>query len=64
VIALRASAWVASAVSAADLPVVARDAVRGPAVLAESDCTLWIPPGWHAEPAAGGALVLRRADAR
>jgi N-methylhydantoinase A/oxoprolinase/acetone carboxylase beta subunit len=64
VIALRASARVASPVSTADLPVVARDAVRGPAVLAEPDCTLWIPPGWHAVPAAGGALVLRRAGAR
>jgi N-methylhydantoinase A/oxoprolinase/acetone carboxylase beta subunit len=33
----------------------------GPAVIAEPDCTIWVPEGWQAEPGAAGAIVLRRA---
>ena len=40
----------------------ARGAV-GPAVIAEPDCTIWVPEGWPAEPGAAGALVLRRSAA-
>jgi hypothetical protein len=31
-------------------------------VIAEEDCTIWVPEGWTAEPGAVGALVLRRWD--
>jgi N-methylhydantoinase A/oxoprolinase/acetone carboxylase beta subunit len=60
VIAVRATATVASPVSPADLPPAAREAATGPCVLAEPDCTIWVPAGWSAAPAVGGALVLRR----
>lgn len=40
----------------------ARGFLRGPKVLAEPDCTVWIPEGWVARPGAGGALVIRRED--
>jgi N-methylhydantoinase A len=35
---------------------------RGPAVIAEADCTIWVPDGWVAHPGAAGALVLGRED--
>jgi hypothetical protein len=41
--------------------VIERDAVRGPAVVAEADCTVWIPAGWHADPGPTGAWILVRA---
>jgi N-methylhydantoinase A/oxoprolinase/acetone carboxylase beta subunit len=37
-----------------------RAAVTGPAVVAEADCTIWVPDGWTGRPADGGALVLER----
>jgi N-methylhydantoinase A/oxoprolinase/acetone carboxylase beta subunit len=61
VIALRATARVASPVRPEDLPAPTRAPVHGPAILAEDDCTIWVPPGWTGMPAEGGALVLRRA---
>jgi N-methylhydantoinase A/oxoprolinase/acetone carboxylase beta subunit len=64
VIALRARATLPPAVDLDDLPVVraALDHPRsGPVVLAEPDCTVWIPEGWTAEGGVAGALVLRRA---
>jgi N-methylhydantoinase A/oxoprolinase/acetone carboxylase beta subunit len=60
VTALRATARIASPVRFADLPAAPRLPEQGPAVVAEDDCTIWIPPGWLGAPAAGGALVLRR----
>jgi N-methylhydantoinase A/oxoprolinase/acetone carboxylase beta subunit len=60
VIALRARATIASPIAVADLPAPRRAAVEGPAVIAEADCTTWVPPGWRAEPGVAGALVLRR----
>ena len=60
VVALRATARVASPVDVGDLPAGDRSPVSGPAVVAEPDCTIWVPDGWRAEPAPGGALVLRR----
>jgi len=60
VVAVRARAWVDSPVGVADLPEVERDGAVGPAVVAEADCTIWVPDGWVAEPGAAGALVLRR----
>jgi N-methylhydantoinase A/oxoprolinase/acetone carboxylase beta subunit len=60
VIALRARAALPSPIAATDLPAPARHRIDGPAALAEPDCTTWIPPGWRAEPAAAGALLIRR----
>jgi N-methylhydantoinase A/oxoprolinase/acetone carboxylase beta subunit len=61
VVAVRARAWVESPVQMADLPTPERSGAVGPAVIAEPDCTIWVPGGWVAEPGAAGALVLRRA---
>ena len=63
VIALRATARLASPVSMDDLPPVERTGVIGPAVVAEADCTIWVPDGWQAEPHPSGALVLTRTGA-
>jgi N-methylhydantoinase A/oxoprolinase/acetone carboxylase beta subunit len=61
VVALRARAAVAASVSVTDLPPLPeRSGGVGPLVLAEADCTIWVPPGWRADPGAIGALVLRR----
>ena len=60
IVAVRARAWVDSPVSVAELPTVERAGAIGPAVIAEPDCTIWVPEGWTAEPGAAGALVLRR----
>ena len=60
VVAVRARAWVESPVTMADLPSPERRGAHGPAVIAEPDCTIWVPDGWTAEPGAAGALVLRR----
>ncbi|MEO7836928.1 MAG: hydantoinase/oxoprolinase family protein, partial [Acidimicrobiales bacterium] len=37
-----------------------RGPVCGAAVVAEEDCTLWVPPGWTAEVGGGEAWILRR----
>lgn len=62
VVAIRATAQLPPAVDFEVLPepeaLVAP--VKGPQVLAEADCTVWIPGGWVARPGAAGALVLRR----
>ncbi len=63
VIALRARATTPSPVAVTDLPDPDRRPVIGPAVIAEADCTTWVPPGWRAEPGAAGALVLHRTGA-
>jgi N-methylhydantoinase A/oxoprolinase/acetone carboxylase beta subunit len=60
VVALRARATIASPVAVDDLPVPERRAVVGPAVVAEADCTTWVPDGWRADLGEAGALVLRR----
>jgi len=62
VIAVRASARVSSPVAIDDLPPVARSVAVGPAVIAEADCTIWVPAGWRADPGTAGALVLTRVD--
>ena len=41
-------------------PRPARAPAVGPAVVAEADCTIWVPAGWRAVPGHAGALVLRR----
>jgi N-methylhydantoinase A/oxoprolinase/acetone carboxylase beta subunit len=60
IVAVRARALSAAPLSIRDLPVADRSSARGPVVLAEPDCTIWIPGGWRAEPRALGALVLER----
>ncbi|HEY5155117.1 MAG TPA: hydantoinase/oxoprolinase family protein, partial [Acidimicrobiales bacterium] len=60
VIAVRAVARRRSPLGPGDLPGVERAGATGPAVVAEADCTIWIPEGWVARPGRGGALVLRR----
>ncbi|MEQ1788300.1 MAG: hydantoinase/oxoprolinase family protein [Acidimicrobiales bacterium] len=60
VIALRATASIASGLDVGDLPSVNRPSATGPVAIAEPDCTIWIPDGWSSEPGAAGALVLRR----
>jgi N-methylhydantoinase A/oxoprolinase/acetone carboxylase beta subunit len=62
VVAVRARAWRDSPVGVGDLPVPipSRSGAVGPAVLAEPDCTIWVPPGWEATAGAEGALILRR----
>ena len=62
VIALRATARLASPVAMDDLPAVPRTGVVGPAVIAEPDCTIWVPAGWEAVAHLSGALVLTRVD--
>jgi N-methylhydantoinase A/oxoprolinase/acetone carboxylase beta subunit len=64
VVALRATARRPSGVAWTDLPPVARAPVAGPAVLAEADCTTWVPPGWAGRVDPGGALVLERTGSR
>jgi N-methylhydantoinase A/oxoprolinase/acetone carboxylase beta subunit len=63
VVAVRATARRPSPVAATDLPPVVRHGVLGPAVIAEADCTVWVPDGWRAEPGEAGALVLQRVSA-
>jgi N-methylhydantoinase A/oxoprolinase/acetone carboxylase beta subunit len=60
VVAVRARATAAAPHSITDLPAVARGRIVGPQVVAESDCTVWVPEGWRADPSELGAWVLRR----
>lgn len=62
VVALRARARRDGPLEVGDLPVPGeRDKrVDGPAVIAETDCTIWVADGWQAEVGALGAWVLRR----
>ena len=64
VVALRATAATPAPLSIEDLPPIDRptDTVVGPAVLADPDCTTWVPDGWQTEPGVGGALVMRRSS--
>jgi len=65
VVAIRATARKASPVSIESLPVGDRTAVEGPAVIAEADCTIWVPEGWRSDPhPVSGALILTRTDWR
>jgi N-methylhydantoinase A/oxoprolinase/acetone carboxylase beta subunit len=60
VVALRATARVPAPLQPGDLPAVERRPVTGPAVVAEPDCTIWVPDGWVGRPGPGGSLVLDR----
>jgi N-methylhydantoinase A/oxoprolinase/acetone carboxylase beta subunit len=61
VVALRAKATAPAPFTVDDLGrPPSRQPASGPCVVAEPDCTLWIPDGWRAEVAAEGAWVLER----
>lgn len=58
VIALRATAR--GHVAGVDLPMPSRAGRHpGPSVIAEEDCTIWVPEGWVAQPGGGGAWIIR-----
>jgi N-methylhydantoinase A/oxoprolinase/acetone carboxylase beta subunit len=61
VVAIRARASRAAPLTVEQLPAGARPRVEGPHVAVEPDCTVWVPDGWVAEPAALGAWVMVRA---
>ncbi|MDQ4070758.1 MAG: hydantoinase/oxoprolinase family protein [Actinomycetota bacterium] len=61
VIALRATARTAPTVSQEELGGVDRRRARGPSVIAEPDCTIWVPEGWTADVAEDGSYVVTRA---
>jgi N-methylhydantoinase A/oxoprolinase/acetone carboxylase beta subunit len=60
VVALRARARRPAPLTPDELPAVVRRPLRGPEVVAEADCTVWVPDGWRADPSPLGAWVLRR----
>jgi len=60
VVALRARASRPAPLRLTDLPVPPRAVVTGPAVVAETDCTMWVPEGWTARPGATGAWMVTR----
>jgi N-methylhydantoinase A/oxoprolinase/acetone carboxylase beta subunit len=60
VVAVRARARRPAPLSYDDLgPAAEREPATGPTVLAEPDCTVWVPDGWTAEVGGGGAWILR-----
>ncbi|HEY3830710.1 MAG TPA: hydantoinase/oxoprolinase family protein [Acidimicrobiia bacterium] len=61
VIAVRARATGPTPEGIEALPAPNRDPVQGPAVVAEPDCTIWVPEGWTGEVGALGAFALTRA---
>jgi N-methylhydantoinase A/oxoprolinase/acetone carboxylase beta subunit len=62
VVALRVSARIPSPVCVDDLPPseVDRKPCRGPSVIVEPDCTIWIPEGWRGDVHPSGSLVVTR----
>jgi N-methylhydantoinase A len=64
VVALRARARREAPLDIEALPGVVRRRVVGPQVVAEADCTVWVPDGWTAEPGPLGAWILQRSAGR
>ncbi len=62
VVAVRASARHDPPLALDSLPAPDRAAVLGPEVVAEDDCTVFVAPGWRADPGPLGTLVLTRTD--
>jgi N-methylhydantoinase A/oxoprolinase/acetone carboxylase beta subunit len=60
VVALRARVTRPAPLAVDDLPALPRSTVWGPAVVAEDDCTLWVPDGWCATPGPTGAWIVER----
>jgi N-methylhydantoinase A/oxoprolinase/acetone carboxylase beta subunit len=60
VVAIRARARIDAPLDVTSLPTRDREVAVGPAVIAEPDCTIWVPAGWCARHGEAGALVLER----
>lgn len=60
IVALRARVSKAASLEISDLPEPVRATARGPVVVAEADCTLWLPEGWAATPGPTGAWIVER----
>lgn len=60
VIAVRAAVEIAAPLTIDALPPIRRAPFAGPAVMAEADCTTYLPEGWRATVAEYGAWILRR----
>jgi N-methylhydantoinase A/oxoprolinase/acetone carboxylase beta subunit len=60
VVALRVRARRPAPLAPEEMPAVERRPLRGPEVVAEPDCTVWVPDGWRADRGPLGAWVLRR----
>jgi N-methylhydantoinase A/oxoprolinase/acetone carboxylase beta subunit len=60
VVALRARVTCPAPLAVTDLPEPARAVARGPAVVPEADCTMWVPDGWMATPGPAGAWLVER----
>jgi N-methylhydantoinase A/oxoprolinase/acetone carboxylase beta subunit len=58
VVALRAKASAGAPLDPSSLPAPPRRRAEGPCVLAEADTTVWVPPGFVAEPGGGGSWVI------
>ena len=60
IVALRARARLPAPVSVEDLgpPPTRRRPTKGPTVIAEPDCTVWVPEGWTADVGPDGSWVL------
>ncbi len=60
VVIVRARVETSSPVQLADLSVPARSAHRGPAVIVEADCTIFVPKGWSTRVGPLGAYLMER----
>lgn len=60
VVALRACVRATRRVDVTGLPAPPRETGRGPRVIPEEDCTIWVPDGWRADRGEAGSLLLRR----
>jgi N-methylhydantoinase A/oxoprolinase/acetone carboxylase beta subunit len=60
IVAIRARARIDSPFDVTSLSAPSRQVAIGPAVIAEADCTIWVPSGWRARLGEAGALVLER----
>lgn len=60
IVALRALARTPAVFRPEDLETVERHAATGPCVIAEPDCTIWIPESWSAEVSPDGSYVITR----
>ena len=60
VVALRARATRSAPMRVEDLPTPERAPIKGPGVVAEPDCTVWVADGWTATPGPTGAWIMER----
>jgi N-methylhydantoinase A/oxoprolinase/acetone carboxylase beta subunit len=60
VVAIRARARIDAPFDITAFAAPDRRLAIGPAVIAEADCTIWIPAGWRARHGEAGALVVER----